>query len=106
MVTQIRFKRDAAVWQDKLRSYRILIDGKDVGSIGERAQVDVQVGPGKKKVQFKIDWCTSPVIEVNVQAGATETVTCGPNSHPLLALLYVTFLRKRYIWAKHGASAA
>ena len=104
-MSQIEFKRGAA-FQDKIRSYKILVDGIQVGSIGDESAITVPVAPGRHSVQLKVDWCASPVIEVNMNAGITETVTCGPNSNVLLALLYITFLRKKYIWVKHVGSAA
>ena len=101
-LNSIIFKRESAIFQDKFRVYRILIDGQEVGSIGERQQVVIQMTPGRKNVQMKIDWCTSPQIEVNIPEEGDAVVRCGPNANPLLALLYISFLRKRYIWARTG----
>jgi len=99
-MSQIQFKRDKA-WQDKMRDYRILIDDKQAASIGEQAEVNIPVSPGKHIVQLTVDWCTSQKLEVDVEQGKTQIIACGPNSSPLLALLFITLWRKKYIWIKH-----
>lgn len=98
-MSQIQLKRGKA-WQDMLREYRVLVDGKHVASIGEKSEVTVPITPGKHVVQLSVDWCTSPKVEVTVEQGQTLPMGCGPNSNALLALLYITLWRKKYIWLR------
>ncbi len=102
-MSRIRFRRVKG-WQDKLRAYAIVIDGKSIGEIKDGSEVEVPVSPGIHTIQLRIDWCKSPELEVHVSEGGMEIVDCGPNGKPLLALLYISFFRGKYIWAKHAPS--
>lgn len=86
-----------------MRDYAVLIDGKKVASVSNAADAEIPVQAGKHRVQLKIDWCGSPPIDVEVGAGQTVVVDCGPNSNPLLALLYITFWKGKYIWLRKSA---
>lgn len=99
-MTKLMVRREKVVWQDRGRSYRVLVDGKVVAQVANGEEVPVPVVSGKHIVQLKIDWCQSEPLEVNVEAGETQVLACGPNSTPLLALLYITFFRRRYIWLR------
>jgi hypothetical protein len=96
-MSQIRFVRPKKAWQDKLRAYKIFVDNQEVGAIKQQGEFHFGVAPGKHTVQLKIDWCYSPTVEVEVAMGSTASLTCEPGAHPLLSLLYITLLRKRYI---------
>lgn len=89
-------------WQDKLRSYKVVLDGVAAAEIKQGSQVSLPVTAGTHTVQLKIDWCSSPLLEVEVENGKELVIECGPNAKMLLALLYVTFLCRRYIWLKHA----
>jgi hypothetical protein len=39
-------------------------------------------------------------IVIEVAANETKIVECGPNANPFLSVVFVTFLRKRYIWVR------
>jgi hypothetical protein len=51
--------RRPSAWGDKMRNYRIIIDGKDHGTIAEKAEARIAVPPGPHVVRLKIDWCWS-----------------------------------------------
>jgi hypothetical protein len=48
----------------------------------------------------ELDWCSSPIFEIEVAANETKIVECGPNANPFLSLIFVTVLRKRYMWVR------
>jgi hypothetical protein len=85
---------------DKLRAYRVLVDGQGVGEIREGGKLSVPVTPGVHTVQFKIDWCASPQLLVDVAADATEQVSCGPRFDPFMALLAISVFRGKYLFAR------
>lgn len=99
LMSEIRMTQPRA-WSDKLRAYRILVDGKNVGEIREGSDFTIPVPPGLHTLQLRIDWCSSPEIKVAVEKGRTEFVSCGPRFNPVLALLAISVFRRRYLWAK------
>lgn len=90
--------RTRAMWQDVARDYRVLVDGSERARIGNGASVEIPVLPGSHSVRLQVDWCQSPELSITASEGAPVELECGPNSTPLLAIFYVTFLRKKYIW--------
>ena len=101
IMNSIKIRR-ATGWQDKLRAYKILLDGVVVGEIKQGCQVDLPATAGAHTVQLKVDWCSSPLLRVEVESEKELTLECGPNAKLLLSLLYVTFLCRRYIWLRHA----
>src|SRR5438105_13908739 len=93
----------SASWLDKVRAYQIFVDGKRVGSVKDGTEVAIETTAGIHTVQLRIDWCSSPELQLEVANGKVETVACGPNSKLLLALLYVSIWRHKYIWIKRRA---
>ena len=49
--------------QDMLRSYKILIDGNEVGKIKQNEEQQYELKYGKHVIQFKIDWKGSKLLE-------------------------------------------
>ena len=96
--------RRAPAWGDKLRAYRIFVNGEARGTVSENGEARIAVGPGRNVVRMKIDWCWSPAVDLDVEAGTVRTLECGPNAHPLLALVYITFLKNRYLWLRDSGS--
>lgn len=50
------------------------IDGAPAVRVGHGKTVEVAVSPGEHTLRARMDWHTSPTIEVNVPAGETVTV--------------------------------
>ncbi len=105
-MTAFVVRRKYISWQDRLRSYRVLVDGKEVAEVANGSEIRVDTNPGKHVVQMKIDWCRSKELEVSIEAGETQVLECGPNATPLLALVYITVLRKEYLWLRREAAAS
>ncbi|GAA1366279.1 hypothetical protein GCM10009661_18720 [Catellatospora chokoriensis] len=58
-LSSIAFYRPPAVWRDRLRAYRLVVDGYEVGEIRRGQVLRVQVSPGRHEVQARIDWTGS-----------------------------------------------
>jgi hypothetical protein len=96
--------RRASAWGDKMRAYRIFINGENRGIVSENGETRIAVAPGRNVVRMKIDWCWSPAVDLDVEAGTVHALECGPNAHPLLALIYISFLKNRYLWLRASAT--
>jgi len=70
--------RPKGYYQDTLRSYRILIDGNEVGRIKRGETLPVTIPSGRHVVAAKIDWTGSPEVEVNVPPGGRVAATVKP----------------------------
>ena len=95
----IRIKRDTG-YADRLRAYKVVLDGNVVGEIKNGQQVEFDVAPGKHQLNLKIDWCRSNIVDFEVNQDNVE-FECGNNLRGfkvLLAIFYVLFMRSKYIW--------
>ncbi|GLQ96179.1 hypothetical protein [Dyella mobilis] len=101
-VVELTVHRAYVPWADRMRNYRVVVDGKEVAQVANGASVTVQVSEGEHVVWLKIDWCRSPQLKFRAVPGQPLAVDCGANAEPLLALLYISFLRHRYIWLSEG----
>jgi hypothetical protein len=99
----LQLQRVKAFWQDRARDYVVMVDGREVGRIADGAALSIPLPAGEQLVQLVIDWCRSPEQRVTVPAGGTVRLECGPNATPLLALLYVSLWRNRYLWMRPAA---
>jgi len=68
-MTKVIIKRVKTKWQDRVRDYVILLDGKEIKRISNGSDVEFIVEPGKHTVQMKIDWCSSLKFDVDIAAG-------------------------------------
>jgi len=73
---RITVKRRARPYGDLFRAYAIEIDGAHVGSIHRRKTRSFEVPPGRHRVQLRIDFCSSPPVDVYVSAGEEAHFEC------------------------------
>jgi len=83
-------------WRDRLRAYRILVDGMSRGEVRSGAELRVELSPGCHEVQARIDWSGSPPQEVTVAPGSTVQVLVEPAGNPLQAITQI-FGRDRWL---------
>jgi hypothetical protein len=102
--SELIIRRDHALWQDRVRKYQILVDGKTVGALARGAEMAIPLPPGPHTVQMKIDWCSSPKLQVDCSAGQAVVLECGPNANPLVAMLYITLWKNKYLWLRPAQS--
>ncbi len=83
---------------DKLRAYKIMVDGAEVGTIKDGETKQFTVADGRHTVQLKIDWCTSQPITFD-RGGKQISFQCGSSS-ALRAAFCAFFNTKDYMWLK------
>ena len=68
--TKIILSRPAE-WMNRIRSYKVFINGQQVGVIRSGATEEYLVEPGNVSVECKISWCSSRTLTVPVGSGET-----------------------------------
>jgi hypothetical protein len=101
-MAELIVRRRAAVWQDRLRDYIVLVDGSERARVGNGSEVRVHVEPGRHRVQLKIDWCGSPAVDVDVPEGGAQVLDCGPNANPLTGIFFIIFRAGHYLNLRPG----
>jgi len=99
-MTELVLSRAREPYQDRARVYRVRLDGTDVATIAAGEEKRVAVHPGHHTLQLTIDWCRSNLLDLSIQSGESQLYICGPNATPLLALIYASFLRNRYLYVR------
>jgi hypothetical protein len=96
----IKIKRDSG-YVDRLRAYKVVLDGNVVGEVKNGQQIEVDAPQGKHELVLKIDWCRSNSVEFESDGSSDVEFECGSNLRGLkifLSIVYATFLRSKYIW--------
>lgn len=76
MTTKIILNRKNE-WRNRARGFKVWIDGKEAGTIADGGSEEYAVEPGKHKLQCKIDWCSSPELELTLKEGEALFVQVG-----------------------------
>ena len=90
-------------YRDKLRSYKIMIDGNCYDEIKCGEIKNINLDPGNHTIYLKIDWCRSNKIEFTISENETVEFECGNSMNKwriLLAILYITFFKNKYLWIR------
>lgn len=94
-------------YQDKLRDYQLFVDGVFLTKIKPNSQTIVNIPDGAKQLQAKIDWCSSPLFNLNEIKANRITVKNSYGDHLVKALLmsfyYISFGKGRYLKIESGA---
>lgn len=93
----IQIDRASGGLVDRLRAYRVILDGHEVGKIRRGERITFDVDPGRHEIYLKIDWCRSPTITLELAPKEETRLMCAPNANPLTLEYYITFARNRYI---------
>lgn len=93
-MASIRISRIAES-ENKWRDIKVLIDGKLVGKIGNGHSQTYELQSGKHSVQAKIDWCSSPILEIDLKK--EEVALLQLQSGKLPAILRILFTPKKYL---------
>jgi hypothetical protein len=96
---ELTVSRSPQGWPDRIRRYRLLVDGKAVASLKRGQSVSVPVQPGHHRIWMRIDWCRSRILDVELGDNERIVLTCrsGVRLRLLLFPVYLTVLRARYI---------
>ena len=98
-MARIEIKRGKG-YKDAIRAHQIELDGEIIGSIKAGEAVGFDIQPGKHHLRMKIDWCSSGYLDFEIKDEQTLSFESGNNVPPLGELIYITFLRNKYLWLK------
>jgi hypothetical protein len=79
MSGQIVVERESRAWRDRLRAYKVLVDGSRVASIRRGERITIPTAEGRHRVQLVIDWARSATLQVEVPPNGTVVLRCRPN---------------------------
>jgi hypothetical protein len=102
MTTTLSLKRDSA-FADRLRNYRVHLDGREIGRIGNGEDKDFAVTSGHHQLVMKIDWCRSNIATFDIGEGQNAKFSCGSRltgARRAFAIFYVFFASWKYLWLR------
>jgi hypothetical protein len=88
-----------------LRRYIIVLDGKEIGEIHNGPVVELLMDPGSHSIRMRLDWCSSKPLEFDIESGQTLNLVTGCSINgikSMLAFLYVTVYRNRYLYVRRA----
>lgn len=78
MTATVRVRRKKAFWVNRGRSFAILINHVECGTVKNGSSVDIDVEPGQFVIQARIDWGGSPALRSTIGDGETACfVVCN-----------------------------
>ena len=104
MATTLTINRDSG-YADRVRQYRVLLDGSEIGRIGNGETKSFEIVPGQHRLAITVDWCATDAINLLAVQGQTTTFKCGSNlrgANLVFALYYGLFARSKYLWLRPG----
>jgi hypothetical protein len=93
----IQLDRAAGGRTDKLRAYKVLLDGVKVARIRRGETRTLEVSPGHHELRLAVDWCRSPIVRLDLMAGQEARLRCWPKANPLTGLYRATLGWATYI---------
>ena len=87
-------------YADRMRAYKVILDGAIIGEIRNGETKDFLVAPGEHQLSLKIDWCGSKAIAFTAAEGDTPVFHAKSNLRGLkvmAALWFVLFDRRSYL---------
>jgi hypothetical protein len=96
----IAVSRDSG-YADRLRDYRVLLDGGEIGRLGNAGEKSFDIAPGAHQLMLKIDWGRSNVVAFDISQDQNIAFRCGSSLRGwrvLLAIYYVSFGFRNYLW--------
>jgi hypothetical protein len=102
MTTTIAVSRDRG-YADRLRDYRVLLDGSEIGRIGNGGEKSFEFAAGRHLLMMKVDWGRSNILSFEVGADQSIQFRCGSSLRGwrlVLALYYATFGFRNYLWLR------
>ena len=100
MAASITLSRDSG-YADRIRAYRVVIDGSEVGTINNGETKTFSVEPGPHELDLRIDWCSSNTVKFDLPVDVSVRFQCGSNLRGIslfLGIYYILFARDQYLW--------
>ena len=82
---------------DMLRSYRILVNGKEAGKISHNSALEISVAPGPVTIEARLDWTRSQPLTINAVPGQTLEIEVRNHWGASRALWAISFGRNSYL---------
>jgi hypothetical protein len=76
----VRIRREASPWKDRLRKYKVLIDGAVVARLRNGEESEFSVPAGRHSIEVRIDWTGSDVVDFTADNGEIVEFLCGATS--------------------------
>jgi hypothetical protein len=84
-------------YADALRSYRILVNGREVGAIARDSVLDIKVPPGRATIEARLDWGRSRPLTIEASPGRRTEIEVSNNWGALLSLWAITIGFRSYL---------
>jgi hypothetical protein len=85
---------------DFLRSYKIIINGLEVGTITRNAALDIDVPSGPLRIEARIDWGRSRPLLIEPSPNQRIEIEVSNHWGALLAIWAITFGYRSYLALK------
>jgi len=82
VLPQISIQRDSCL-ANRIRAYRVLLDGVEVARVQNGATVTFDAPVGTHELKVKFDWIRSRPLNVQVPVDGTLLVRCSTSGNPL-----------------------
>src|SRR5262245_26768413 len=92
----IRFVRPSG-YPDRIRSYKMLVNGVQVGKIANGETLEVTVAAGTAVIEATIDWAKARPLTISTVANQTVEIEVRNRRSALLGLWAVTFASNNYL---------
>jgi hypothetical protein len=92
--------------RDRMRPYRVMIDGRLVARLSEGGATTINLPPGVHDAWIKLDWTRSRKLQVNLGPGDRFYMTCQAGGGVIRAPLDFIFRSRRYIDLKESSHAS
>jgi hypothetical protein len=80
---RLTVRRKGGYWRDHVRAYRVLIDGRKVGSLRENEALTVELPAGSHDLSVRVDWTGTQSVPVEVEANRDHLYEVSPSQTPI-----------------------
>jgi hypothetical protein len=87
----------AKTMSDKMRAYKVIVDGTEVGRIKEGEEASYKLDSGSHNLLIKIDWTSSPPVSFDLAPGEQVRFECKGPANPLVGIGKMIASRGKYI---------
>jgi hypothetical protein len=102
--TEITIRRGKS-YADRLRDYKVEVDGVVVATVRAGQSATVPVTAGRHTLTIRIDWCSSEKLQFDAKSGEHTDFECGSSltgARILLAIVYI-FRPHQWLWLRRAA---
>jgi hypothetical protein len=82
---------------DVLRSYRILVNGREAGKIGNNSTLEVKIPAGPVTIEARLDWVRSQPLTIDAVPGQALEIEVRNHWGASRALWAISFGRNSYL---------